>query len=144
MIQRKQSLYLLAAILSTSFLFFGALIGVKSDDSIVVSLLHFKQSSSGISFLLLAVLFMVIDLLSIFMFKNRKRQMLFIRNGIYTMAAFIILLGITFFRFRNIHSSEVFIGWPSYFALLAIVFNVLAFRGVKKDDELVRSADRIR
>ena len=84
--------------------------------------------------------------LAIFSFKKRKRQirlcninvMLFI---IFTIAA-LVILQVENRVFENFHVGDFKIG--AVFPLAGIVFNLIAKSGIKKDEELIRSMDRLR
>jgi peptidoglycan/LPS O-acetylase OafA/YrhL len=83
--------------------------------------------------------------LTIFMYKNRPRQMQLSRLSLLLNAA----LTVAFFLlsenyFAKITSSNVEYGMGIYFPIIAAVFLLLATRAIKKDNILVRSADRIR
>lgn len=76
----------------------------------------------------------------IFQYRNRKKQM-----KICTMGILLLLLWIGFFAYDYYINSSVSI-IPLY-ALLPVVSIILfwmAKKGIKADDDLVRSADRIR
>jgi peptidoglycan/LPS O-acetylase OafA/YrhL len=79
--------------------------------------------------------------LAIFIFKNRKLQMKLIRLAILVIAVISVrlglLLGNTEFEFTLNYNC---IG----LLLFAFAALAMAYRGVKKDDDLIRSVDRIR
>ncbi len=67
----------------------------------------------------------------------------------------LFLLGLIFSMFYLIDKAqamfegmqieaEIHYGIGTYLPLLAVVLNILATRAIKKDDKLVRSADRLR
>jgi glucan phosphoethanolaminetransferase (alkaline phosphatase superfamily) len=156
MIQRKQTLFLLLVIIASALMFFFPLaefIGIK--DSLVLSIqsVHslvpdheFPKSLSFVLPLLAGNLFVIVfSFITIFLFKNRKRQMHIIRLNILVEVLFIGL----FFLFYVGTLEKVSGGDASYKAgifmpLIALVFLVLAYFGVLHDEKLVRSADRLR
>jgi len=80
----------------------------------------------------------VLALVTIFLFKNRKLQ--FVLNR-------LILLGIFVYRMLNLSGemeniSEKGIG--VILPIISIVLLVLANRAIKKDEDLVKSVDRLR
>ncbi|MDA3906650.1 MAG: DUF4293 domain-containing protein [Bacteroidales bacterium] len=91
------------------------------------------------------VLITVISLISIFLYKNRSMQMLFIKINIFIS---IIVLGGFFFGYINAIEDKLGVqaiyNYNSFLPALILLFLVLAFRSVKKDDKLVKSMDRIR
>ncbi len=146
MIQRKQTLYLLlAAIFTGSTYFFNLWSCVYTSNPD-----NFPAMVSVRSFLpiLLSVAASVImALVSIFLFKNRKRQMLI---SIVAMATniFVVLFG--WIEINNIQKkgSAVIIS-QSYslgiiLPFISIVLIALAIAGIRKDEKLVTSLDRLR
>lgn len=155
MIQRIQTLFLLAALLLVSSLFFMPFVKLLGMDNEFYELSIkgvTKISAEGEAItektMALSILIAAIALLlffSIFLFKNRILQM---RICIYNMLLLVGSLGLGFFFFRNIsqqldtpnHTFTVAVTFP----LLAIILIFLAFRNIRKDEILVRSVDRIR
>ena len=80
----------------------------------------------------------IFSLTGLFMFKNRKYQMKLIRLTVLIQ----MIIGIRIFMLFN--KFEVVLN--NFFISYGIYFNslIMAYRGVKKDDDLVRSVDRIR
>jgi len=81
----------------------------------------------------------IFSLLGLFMFKSRKFQMKLIRLSILIQ----MIIGIRIIMLLN--KFEIIL--DSFFLFLLIftfVALIMAYRGVKKDDDLVRSVDRIR
>ena len=134
MIQRIQSFYLfLVALLSLS-LIYGvqtATLGLNFQGSI--AMLVFGEGLLGA---LLAVG-------SVFWYRNRQNQFVANRLNLITQ---LFLLGFFVYRSLNISgeaaASEKGIGM--LIPIFSIVFLVLANRAIKKDEDLVKSADRLR
>ena len=85
-----------------------------------------------------------LSLISIFMFKNRKSQFMLGRLNIILN---FILLGLFVYRSLNLSGetsdvSEKGIGM--LLPIISIVFLVLANKAIKKDEDLVKSVDRLR
>ena len=133
MIQRIQSIYLLVVTIAMALVSFKVPVWTLNEK------LTFAQDDTKMFILTIAAsLFSVV---AIFVFKNRKLQMKLIRMAIMVIAVIAVRLGLLF-------GSNEFDFTLNYscFALLSFAFSalVMAYRGVKKDDDLVRSADRIR
>lgn len=124
MIQRIQTIYLLAlAILSGT----------------AIMMLPSETQPAWIMYVYM-ILFSLVNLfaiVSIFLYKNRKRQMLFckINLGVTAAALALCIAGLLMSAF-----AAYFIAFPVACLLLCY----FALRGIKKDDELVRSMDRLR
>ena len=95
----------------------------------------------------LTILLVVIELLlliTIFSYKNRILQM---RLSIFSILLMLGSLGLIYFY--SLHGQgkiggEIFYLYPVIFPVVSAIITFLAFKGVKKDEELVRSYDRIR
>ena len=136
MIQRIQTVYLLlAAIISGGLIFVFNL--WKNSDNVVVfaqdELLYFAMFL-GSSFL---------SVLSIFMFKNRKSQFMLGRLNILLN---LILLGLFVYQSLSL-SGETMVsekGIGMLIPVFSIVLLVLANKAIKRDEDLVKSVDRLR
>lgn len=84
-----------------------------------------------------------LSLVAIFMFKNRKLQFVFGRLNIILN---FILLGVIVYQSQNLPGetavSENGIGM--FLPLVSIVLLALANKAIKKDEDLVKSVDRLR
>ena len=136
MIQRIQSIYLfIAAGISAGLIFVFPLWTTTSETQFF-----------AINELLYLGLFMgsaLLALISIFMFKNRKLQFVLGRLNIILN---FILLGLFVYRSLNL-SGETDVSEKGIGILLpifSIVFLVLANKAIKKDEDLVKSVDRLR
>jgi ABC-type Na+ efflux pump permease subunit len=144
MIQRIQSIYLLiATLLSGGLIFFLNLwVSEKGNKFFVMD----SFSSSNTLLIVMAVLFFVssfVTLLSIFQFK--KRQLQFVLGRIAILINFI-LLGIIVYFSQNL-SGEINVsekGIGLLIPVLTIVLVVLANKAIRRDEELVKSVDRLR
>jgi Na+/H+ antiporter NhaC len=79
------------------------------------------------------------------LFKNRAVQM---RLALFSTIAAIVgsILTVVLFMQEGLNKSKEAIndGLGLYMTIAALVFTVLAYRFVNKDEKLVRSADRLR
>ena len=95
----------------------------------------------------LLILFLIIPLMlliCLFSFKKRIRQIRFSIFTILLMVGSLVL--IYFYRRQGITAlqAEAFFTLFTAFPIISAILTYLAFRGVKKDEELIRSYDRIR
>uniref|UniRef100_UPI00404AE3F6 DUF4293 domain-containing protein n=1 Tax=Flavobacterium sp. TaxID=239 RepID=UPI00404AE3F6 len=136
MIQRIQSFYLICSIIITAVLpFFFSMWTEQSGTAVFFyeSILY-SAFFGSIS---------LITLISLFLFKNRQTQ--FVLNRLSIIFNFI-LLGFFVFRTLNL-SGEMQIsekGIGMFLPTISIVLLVLANRAIKKDEDLVKSVDRLR
>lgn len=144
MIQRIQSIYLLiATVLSGGLIFplnlwiteqgieFYALDSLSSDNLVLASVFILFMASS------------LLTLITIFQFNKRQLQFVL---GRLTILINFILVGILVYFAQNLsgemHVSEKGIGL--LIPIFTIVFVALANKAIKKDEELVKSVDRLR
>lgn len=88
----------------------------------------------------------LIALVAIFMFKNRKWQM------ILTLVNMLFILSLPVIMYYYSFNIEYFVDGTSkaslttwaFMPLALLIFSYLAYKGIKKDDELIRSVDRLR
>jgi hypothetical protein len=139
MIQRFQSLWLLLAAIFAFFTFklpfySGSRIikGVRQPD---VRL----DATSQILILILTGIVILLCLVALFLYKNRRRQLtLTIINIILS----IILLTLYFLQMQKFETG--IISLSCLFVLAIPIFLVLAARGIWKDEKLIKSLDRLR
>jgi hypothetical protein len=136
MIQRIQSLYLICSTIITAVLPFFFSIWTEETETVV----YFYASSLYSSFF---GIISILTLISLFLFKKRQTQ--FVLNRLTIIFNFI-LLGFFVFRTLNL-SGEMQIsekGIGMFLPTISIVLLVLANRAIKKDEDLVKSVDRLR
>lgn len=156
MIQRKQSLFLFFAAIALGCMFFFPLALIIGElDSLVlhiyktVSLVPDKLADVppyfNLLILTLVVFPLILSLVTIFLYKNRRLQMNLVKVAILLILAAI---GIFFFyyipRLEALAEGVAVYEIASYFPLLAFIFLLLAYRGILSDEKLIRSADRLR
>ncbi len=161
MIQRKQTLFLLAAALLCGLSF---LLPIATYDSPLGSD-HYELFTSRVfdpvnavtvedaplkyPIYLLYVLLGLALFVDIFLFKNRKRQMLILRSA-YIFGALTLVLQLVTHQsvFAYLNTGRWYLessfGAVMFFPIGILLFMFLAERGIKKDEELVKSMDRLR
>ena len=131
MIQRIQTIYLLIATIAFALLSFKIPFWSLNDEFM------YAQNDNKL-YLLLITLF-VFSLIGIFLFKKRTVQMKLLRLSILIEFVVVVRLFLTFKELNTPLDAKVF-----FLLMSAFVALLLAYRGVKKDENLVRSVDRIR
>ncbi|WP_452223794.1 DUF4293 domain-containing protein [Lacinutrix chionoecetis] len=136
MLQRIQSVYLLLAGAVSAGLIFVFHLWITNENVKVFAvdeLLYFSLFLGSAT----------LSLLSIFMFKNRKFQFVLGRLNIILN---FILLGLLVYQSLNV-SGEALVsekGIGIFLPILSIVLLALANKAIKKDEDLVKSVDRLR
>lgn len=136
MIQRIQSLFLTLSIIISGVLPFFCSLWTEKEGRIV----FFNESILYVAFFAIIT---ALTVLSLFLFKKRQTQ--FVLNRLAIILNFI-LLGFFVFRTLNL-SGEIQIsekGIGMFLPTISIVLLVLANRAIKKDEDLVKSVDRLR
>ncbi len=161
MIQRVQTLYLFIASASLALMFFFPIYTFtekQSDASVKEVKLtiqgRFEKDFSTNEFVIAqpnyakSLMVLVIGLalfVTIFQFNNRVRQLRITRIMIIAIFAFIITLLSSAYNTVNADGvTNIVTGMAVIFPSVSIVFAALAARAIKKDENLVRSADRLR
>jgi glucan phosphoethanolaminetransferase (alkaline phosphatase superfamily) len=150
MIQRIQSLYLLlTTILPFLFLKGGILsFAEKTGSEITVRLNGIFRSTEFLDTSWLVTLFIIlIAILSaiiIGIFKKRELQLKLSRILVFLVTGFITGLVLYAYAISVKYNAEIKPAFTMAVPILQLVFSFLAFRGIKKDDDLVKSYDRLR
>ena len=130
MIQRVQSLFLFFAALLNTVILFYAPIFISSEEKIII--MKDLQYPS-----LLLVLSTLLALFAIFQFKNRIRQLMIVYLSRLSIA-------ISFLIFILFKEDENQLYYGSFLLILPYIILFFSAYFIKKDEKLVRSADRIR
>ena len=145
MIQRKQSLWLFIAALLNAGVFYFCLYKyhVLENGADAVKMLRVTDHYPS---LLVALVMTILPLVTIFMYTNRKRQMALSFVSIFAISSFITL---TLSRVSGLSKLVPPPTDDSYRAgavlpIVAIVFMLMAIFGIRRDDKLVKSVDRLR
>lgn len=129
MLQRIQTIWMLIAVLAAVFLF------ITAQDVAVCGGFPLLKIASCI--------LVVLGALSIFSFKDRKRQVMLNNISIIINA---LLIGILLYWLLNLSGGIAFPekGIEPVFPFIAIICLALANIFIKKDERLVKSVDRLR
>jgi len=145
MIQRKQSIWLFIAALLNAGVFYFDLYRAHMNANGADIIMPLRVADHFPS-LLIALLMTALPFISIFMFGNRKQQIRMSFGGILAIVAFITLL---MFRVTSLDklippptSGTYWIG--SVLPVISVVFMFMAIAGIRRDDKLVKSVDRLR
>ncbi|GFD82671.1 MULTISPECIES: DUF4293 domain-containing protein [Tenacibaculum] len=144
MIQRIQSIYLLVAgIISGGLTFIVSLWSNSQTNTIYVLDLFSGNSILQKSIPVLFFISALVAIVTIFLFKNRQLQ--FVLNRLNILIN-LFLLGLLIYLSQTL-SGEALVsekGIGMFFPIIVILLLVLANRAIKKDEDLVKSVDRLR
>jgi Domain of unknown function (DUF4293) len=136
MIQRIQTFWLLVAVaaglLSLKFPFYTG--------SLVVNNAYLRLTAAeNIPILILTVLSVLISFFTIFLFKNRKKQTSLTALNIFISIIIIILY---FLRLKDFSAGSFSLTSIFVFVLPAAL--IMALIGIRRDEKVIRSLDRLR
>lgn len=142
MIQRIQSIWLLLAALAAfctlRFPFYGGNMLAANGSTKGYQLL---TAQSNIVLTILSAGVGLAALVAIFFYKNRKQQL---RTVLLALLVSIVNIVLFFLETRKFVAGEGNYDITAAFAFAVPVFLFLAMRGIRKDEKLVKSLDRLR
>ena len=153
MIQRVQSLYLLVAIIVATVMLFVPLVSVVTADGqrlitftglACETNLNEMAGTHPVLITLFVALSIVCPIVSLFLFKNRKKQSLWAAFTIASNTLGMLAVAFTAVQVNDILHASIQPELCSLLAVVNIVAAIMARRGIAHDEALVRAADRIR
>lgn len=81
---------------------------------------------------------------AVFLYRRRMLQVRLSVFGGLLLLGYYVVLTVFVFLFKSRLSAEFTVSWTTAFPAVALVLEYLAFRGIMKDELLVRSLDRLR
>jgi hypothetical protein len=152
MIQRLQSVFLVLASAVMALLFTKPMSFVTIDQALPPGTAQSMLADGVFStqdhliLLILVILGIILPVITLFLYKNRPLQMKLSRLTIALVSLSILLTSILFYQDyqKMAVGTEVTVQYGYLMLVLAILFLVLALRYIRKDEKLVRSADRLR
>lgn len=157
MIQRVQTLWLfgttvvLLGLFMFPFVSFIDLVGLGKQVYVTgvfssVNNLSVKEGGS-IGLAIFTAIVAIAPLVTIFLYKNRKQQLMLV----YLCLLLVVLLGVWMFMTANgilegisqsVKADNIGVGF--FLLPVAIIFLGMAIGGIRKDEKLIKSADRLR
>jgi uncharacterized membrane protein (DUF485 family) len=154
MIQRIQTVYLFLAAVITALIFLFPFASYNDGVSVYkLGILGFTNLTDNLILFnvvpvaLLVISTLVLTVITIFMFKKRMLQIRLSRISIFI---YLVLIGVIFYysdrAVSELNGDKITFqyGFGAIAPIIALLLTYLAIRGIKKDEALVRSADRIR
>lgn len=153
MIQRIQTVYLFLTIVCLSIVSFGStfftgiiengkiVLTSNSLDTIMDNHGEDKFSSLPIYFMFIAII--ILSAITIFSFKNLKRQIKIARLNAILYAVSIVIIVVNYFIMSK-QAKSVEIGAGFYILALGLLLSNLAVISIRKDQKLIDSVNRLR
>ena len=138
MIQRQQTLWLILAAAASFLAFqFPFYTGYFTDDTIKI----FKELDAGSNLFLLILTgaSVLLAVVTIFLFKDRKMQLKFAVTGVLLSILIVVLFILEMRKFitGNLTLTSIFV-------FLIPVGYIMGLRGIRKDQKLIKSLDKLR
>lgn len=164
MIQRIQTLFLLIAFIATILLFFFPVASITEFTQVQSEALatdYYELGVTGfidpspasipqlskyvfIPLIIIVVMELILIGFTIFRYKNRLHQLKLVKMGVFLN---IILVAGIFLNYPKLFIDsqiEIEPGMGAYFPLISLIFLVMAYRYILKDEKLIKSVDRLR
>lgn len=151
MIQRIQTIYLLLTIILAVLFLSGDIIHFQNGSSISINgistLQEEKISYEELStwpLTVLSILVPIISLVTILLFRKRTTQMKF---NLFLILLIIMQIGAVVYFIMALSKTfrtDLQPGTKLVLPVITLILSAMAYRGIKKDEELVKSYDRLR
>ncbi len=144
MIQRIQTLYLLVAAIFSGGLIFVFNLWTENSGKILAVPNLMNESSTLLKTILFAyIISSLLSVIIIFLFKNRQLQFVL---GRVNMLINFYLLGVLIYLSLTLSGETAVLkkGIGMFIPIIVIVLLVVANKAIKKDEDLVKSVDRLR
>lgn len=152
MIQRVQTLYSLAALVLLLLMSFLPMAKILSIDG---QILNFcaqgikgpqgqENVYNSLPLMVLLIISVLLTFMGIFLYKKRILQMRICIFNILLMIGLIVLLIYFLMDVKNQFTADLVYQLPIVFPLINMILFYLAFRGIRKDEILIKSYNRIR
>jgi 4-amino-4-deoxy-L-arabinose transferase-like glycosyltransferase len=154
MIQRIQSLYISIVVFLSTMMLYGHIVSFVGEEGAIHEIryngLYAMTGGAGVKIeplLPLTALLLIIPLLafiSLLLFKRRRLQ---IRTSVLTLLLLlgsVVIVGYFIFYVYTKFDARVIFNIKIVFPVISSILMYLAFRGILKDELLVRSYDRLR
>lgn len=154
MIQRVQSIYLFLALITILLTFVFEFAKIKTPDGVYMYDIYgvyfegklLEQPNMNVFQLILGGITSVMTILTIGLFKSRNLQIKICRINFLLSVIFLVLVFVGEYEVINLAGEEAettyLIG--TFLPAATIAFLFLALRGIKKDEDLVKSLERLR
>lgn len=143
MIQRIQTLWLLFASLISGLLFIFPLYQYSN----AAETNRIIGAKNEYALLLIAGIMTLLSMFAIFMYSNRKLQKRLIWVGILASVSFVVMMLMKVDTIRKVSMGNIreeYLLPGPLLPILSIILLFLAFKGIRKDEKLLKSVDRLR
>jgi multisubunit Na+/H+ antiporter MnhC subunit len=142
MIQRIQTLWLLLSGLIYLLLARLPIYAGLTIDNTTVRLM----TAERLHLMIIGILLLVMPLIAIFLFKNRSSQKKIIWLHILMSLLMLLFIWMAKDAFINVEPAyeQTQYGFGVAVPVFSIIFDIMAYRGIRQDEALIKSADKLR
>ena len=155
MIQRIQSLYLLLTSIASVLFLSGNFLSFFNDSESGIFMNYrgiwmegtggaLQMQESQIIIPIVVLLLIILSVVAIFLYKNRKIQIKFALATVFLSAALTALTAWFAYSAGEKYQAVLSPGIRTFLPMIILLFSILAYLGIRKDENLVRSYDRLR
>jgi len=158
MIQRIQTLFLMLAFIASALLFTRLPIalfpltevGITVPLNLISSYQNPESSQDTftninvIPLIILATMVALLTIVPVFLYKKRPLQLRITMFGFLANVILIIVMFFTADEMQTLLKTEAKYQFGAILPLISLVFIILASKAIRKDEKLVKSADRLR
>lgn len=140
MIQRIQTVFLLLTTVTGVLFLMGDMISFRNSGGGLTSV-DFQES---IYLAALVILIPLISFITIFLYKNRKLQLRLTSVAIVLNIILLAAIAFYYYHYTSTFDAGIVLKPGLAYPFLMLIFLYLSYRAIKKDDDLVKSYDRLR
>lgn len=158
MIQRIQTIFLMLAFIASVLLFTRLPIALfplqEAGVTVPLNLISSYQNPETsqdtftninvIPLIILAAVVALLSIISVFLYKNRPLQLRITMFGFLANVILIIIMFFTADEMQTLLKTQAKYQFGAILPLISLVFIILASKAIRKDEKLVKSADRLR
>ena len=157
MIQRVQSLYLLCSVIFMAIFACSPFFNIVSPDatyqlnSFGVKATQISETATTIAttqpsyvVAVISALIILLSIITIFLFKNRMKQILLCRiNYLFYITLIVVMALLAFINYKALNGTTFSTTSFVVFPFCALITNWLAASAINKDEQLVRDSERM-
>ncbi len=148
MVQRIQTVFLLIAATALALMLTYPLVKTSVPEASGLyqdGLLYTQENLPSTVIIGLAILLCIV---AIFLFKKRRLQIQFVILAVVFILAGNVIGGYSFLQptlqIRSVHQATLTPGLGAFMPIVGLICLFLAYRGIRKDEKIVKSMDRLR
>ena len=139
MIQRIQSIYLVAALIATILFFYLPIWKSTQNTGLDVF-----SAGTHLFLLFISIILCLLHLISIFFYKKRIAQLNLCKVTVVTTLVYLATFLIVFIEENKLENLISGLKPGAILPFIVVLLNILAIRNIRRDEQLIRSMNRLR